>query len=458
MLASASEEIGLVDPLAALAEVVRAAQGDTELAALLHAGRMYWSQASADVALVGIGAATTIAPSGDRRFAAADESWRALLGDAVVEEAPDTPAPAGLVLLGGFSFDAGGPRSERWRGFPSAHLFVPAVQLTTAHGRSWLTVTVALSEGGEPNVSLELLERVRELVLTADAGRGIPSGSNAARELPTTDLIPADDWRALVRDAVTAIERGEMDKVVLARAVSLVAPKQLDVESLLDHLRSVHRTAYVFGFWRGERAFVGASPERLVRLLGREVDASSLAGSARRGATSSEDAALAAELESSEKDRAEHAMVRTALRDALSVLCDEVRARDEPSLLTLPHIHHLHTAVYARLREGHSLLELAGALHPTPAVGGSPREPALRFIREHERLDRGWYAAPIGWIGRDAGELAVALRSAIIEGAEATLFAGCGIVAASEPDRELAESRVKLRPMQSALAATAARE
>jgi Isochorismate synthase len=151
-------------------------------------------------------------------------------------------------------------------------------------------------------------------------------------------------------------------------------------------------------------------------------------------------------------------MVRMALRDALSALCDDVTARDEPSLLTLPHIHHLHTAVHARLREGHSLLELAGALHPTPAVGGSPREPALRFIRERERLDRGWYAGAIGWIGRDAGELAVALRSAVVDGAEATLFAGCGIVAASEPDRELAESRVKLRPMQSALAATAARE
>jgi isochorismate synthase EntC len=164
---------------------------------------------------------------------------------------------------------------------------------------------------------------------------------------------------------------------------------------------------------------------------------------------------LAAELLASVKNRAEHAMVHSALHQALVDLCDDVTSSDEPSLLTLPHVHHLHTAVHARLRPGHSLLELAGTLHPTPAVGGSAREPALRFLREHEQLDRGWYAAPIGWMGRNGGELAVALRSALVSagGHEATLFAGCGIVAGSDPAQELAESEIKLQPMQSALEA-----
>lgn len=446
----------MVDPLAALAAVARAARSDAELAALLESGRMFWAHPRAEIAIAGIGAAATIAPAGEARFAAADAAWRALLHDAVVDVAADAPAPVGPILLGGFAFDSQGPRSTEWQGFPSSHLFVPAVQITTDGGRSWLTITVTASEDEEPNVALELLERVREIVLAATAWNGATNASHATRELPVTELIPADDWRALVRDAVAAIDRGEMDKVVLARAVQVVPRHEVDVEALLTFLRAVHHDAYIFGCWRGKRAFVGASPERLVRLVGREVETSSLAGSARRGATPSEDAALAAELEASDKDRAEHAMVRSALRDALGALCDDITARDEPTLLTLPHIHHLHTAVRARLREGHSLLAIAGALHPTPAVGGSPREPALRFIHEHERLDRGWYAGPVGWIGRDAGELAVALRSAVIGGARATLFAGCGIVAASEPERELAESRVKLRPMQSALAATAA--
>jgi isochorismate synthase EntC len=119
-------------------------------------------------------------------------------------------------------------------------------------------------------------------------------------------------------------------------------------------------------------------------------------------------------------------------------------------------VHHLHTPVRARLRDGHSLLDVVARLHPTPAVGGTPREAALGFIRNHEQLDRGWYAAPIGWIGRESGEFAVALRSAVIAGSEATLFAGCGIVADSDPELEFNESALKLRPMQSALAAAIA--
>jgi Isochorismate synthase len=148
--------------------------------------------------------------------------------------------------------------------------------------------------------------------------------------------------------------------------------------------------------------------------------------------------------------------VRDSLFDALSEISDEVEAAETPSLLTLPHLHHLHTPVRARLREGLSLLDVVARLHPTPAVGGTPREAALRFIRENEKLDRGWYAAPIGWVGRQGGEFAVALRSAVIDGGDATLFAGCGIVADSDPDLEYRESVLKLQPMQAAIAAAVA--
>jgi isochorismate synthase len=199
--------------------------------------------------------------------------------------------------------------------------------------------------------------------------------------------------------------------------------------------------------------FAGASPERLVRIDGREVRASGLAGSAPRGKTADEDAAIAAALLANAKEREEHAMVRRALLADLAELCDDVVAPAEPSLFTLPHVHHLHTALSARLRAGHSLLDLVARLHPTPAVGGAPRDAALQFIREHEGLDRGWYAAPIGWIGRDHGELAVALRSALVRGREAWLFAGSGVVADSDPAREYAETMLKLRPMELALVA-----
>jgi isochorismate synthase len=217
-------------------------------------------------------------------------------------------------------------------------------------------------------------------------------------------------------------------------------------------LRATFPSTHVFAIWRGDRAFVGATPERLVRLEGDVVQSSSLAGSIGRGSDAGQDAQRAAALLGSAKDRAEHEMVRRVLCAGLAAVCDDLEASDEPSILTLPHVHHLHTPVRARLRAGHTLLELVGRLHPTPAVGGTPYDAALQFLRVHEGLDRGWYAAPVGWLGATRGEFAVALRSAVIAGQAAWLFAGCGIVADSRAESEYEESVLKLRPMQLALA------
>jgi isochorismate synthase len=455
VLVSVVERRDGLDPLGTLAVAERSAPGDPAIARQLEAGRMFWAHPASGQAMAGLGAAVTLAPSGPDRFSIADAAWRALLDTALVAAAdPHSPA-AGPLLLGGASFEPDGPRTSLWAGFGSVDLFVPAVLVTAEGQRTWMTTSVLVAADGSPSVPLDVLHRLRALALQPSAYRAEDMEAREdAADLDLDDLRPADEWRALVRDAVTQIEAGTFHKVVLARGVQATAPQPLDPLALLDHLRSAHRDSYVFGCWRAHRVFLGASPERLVRLAGRDVDASSLAGSAPRGTTAREDAAFAADLLRSAKDRAEHAIVRSALGEALARFCDDVRSDAAPSLLTLPQVHHLHTAVHARLRSGHTLLELAGALHPTPAVGGTPREPALAFIREHEGLDRGWYAAPVGWIGREAGELAVALRSGLIADDEATLFAGCGIVGESDPDRELAESQVKLRPMLLAIAAT----
>jgi isochorismate synthase len=460
VLVSVSEPVlPQLDPLSVLDAVERAARTDEDIAALLRAaggGRAFWANPGSELAIAALGAAVTISPTGADRFEVADGAWRSLLESALADdESIDVPA-VGPVLVGGFAFAPEGPRTAPWREFPSTHLIVPSLHLTATTGGRWLTATVLVTPEGDTSTPLGVLSRLRALVLSAPVREGWePSDRAFHRAFTFTDEQSKAHWRDLVADALAAIHEGTLDKVVVARAVRGVAPRRVEVIALLDHLRSVHRNAYLFGYWRGERAFVGASPELLVRVAGNAVDASSLAGSARRGATPREDAMLAAELLASVKNRAEHAMVHSALHQALVDLCDDVTSSDEPSLLTLPHVHHLHTAVHARLRPGHSLLELAGTLHPTPAVGGSPREPALNFLREHEQLDRGWYAAPIGWMGRNGGELAVALRSALVSagGHEATLFAGCGIVAGSDPAQELAESEIKLQPMQSALEA-----
>lgn len=451
VLVTACEEVPGLDPLWALDAAAEGA--DEGIDALLADFSMYWAHPRDGVALAGMGAAATIGPAGEGRFADADAAWRALLADAVTDDT-HAHAAAGPVLLGGFSFEPAGPRSDLWRDFPSTLLVVPALHVSTSGGRSWLTVSVVVQPDGTSSVALEELWRLRDAVLDAEPLPAEPAGETPA--LPITDVVPASEWRDLVDDAVARIREGALDKVVLARAVRAALPQGVDHIRLLDHLRTAHRDGYVFACWRDDRVFVGASPERLVRLADGVVDASSLAGSTRRGDTPEQDARLAAALLASQKDLAEHALVRTALREALATFSDDVTASDEPSLLTLPNVHHLHTAVRARLRAGHSVLALVGALHPTPAVGGTPRAEALRFIRERERMDRGWYAAPVGWIGRDAGEMAVALRSALLDGETATLFAGCGIVAGSDAAQELAESRVKLRAMESALAATLA--
>lgn len=463
VLASATEPLTGTDLLRAFEAVARACAVDDRHGTTLGDARMFWSRGSDDFFLAGLGAVATFRPTGIGRFAEVDGEWTTLLDDALLDDASDDARPLGPVLLGGFAFEPDGPRGGVWRGFPSAYLFVPRLQLSSVGGEQRLTLSTIVAPDGTSDRDEAGLVALHRAVV---ALLGAPRTTNATADAPADRTGAADDdslatrapladaeWRALVSTAVSEIRAGALDKVVLAREVEAEAPREEDPFVVLHELRAAHRDCFVFGLWRGDRVFIGASPERLARLDGRAVRASSLAGSVKRGATAEEDAALAAALLASAKDRAEHAAVRDALRAGLTGLCDDVSAPEVPTVLTLRHVHHLHTAVRATLRAGHTLLEVIARLHPTPAVGGTPREAALRFIRAHERLDRGWYAAPIGWLARESGEFAVALRSAVLAGRRATLFAGCGIVADSDPAMELAESRLKLRPMLAALSA-----
>lgn len=455
VLAALTRRIPSTDGLAALENISRAVRENAQLASEVHAGRMFWACPGDGFALTGIGAVATFAPEGQDRFARVESSWSALL-DGEISDNPDGASGPGPLLMGGFAFEPDTRQSGAWAGFGSAHMIVPRLLIATVGDKCWVTLSMMVDESGRRDVDAEFLDKL----LRAATDTGDRSDSTVTADSPDelffSESRSAADWRSLVSRAVREISSGEMQKVVLARDVHVTAPDEIDAFAALRHLRDEHRNSFVFGYWRGDRAFVGASPERLARLDGREVRASSLAGTEKRGASPEEDAALSQLLLSSAKDLAEHAAVRDSLFDALSEISDEVEAAETPSLLTLPHLHHLHTPVRARLREGLSLLDVVARLHPTPAVGGTPREAALRFIRENEKLDRGWYAAPIGWVGRQGGEFAVALRSAVIDGGDATLFAGCGIVADSDPDLEYRESVLKLQPMQAAIAAAVA--
>lgn len=456
VLVSFTERAPDLDPLTvlALAERGLALNGLPEHAT---AGMMYWTHPDDGFALAGLGAVATLTAEGPDRFSSIDRSWAELIKGSLMNGDRSERLP-GPVLMGGFAFDNDGPRSVAWSDFPSAHLIVPRIQVTVGGGKCWSTCSWIVAADGEPDIDLDVLLALRDNVVACGASSsGVEASLNDAAESPVfRDSLDANVWREMVSHAVDAIRAGEMHKVVLARAVEATASGSLSVFELLRHLRAAHSSSFIFGYWRNRSAFVGASPERLVRVDGRGVRASSLAGTVRRGVDQAEDEMLAAQLVASSKDQAEHAAVRNALRAKLTEVCDDVVAAVSPALLTLPHVHHLHTAVTGRLRSDNSLLDLVGRLHPTPAVGGSPRGKALEFIRNNEQLDRGWYAGPIGWVGRDAGEFAVALRSGVITGADAMLFAGCGIVADSDSDQELAESILKLQAMESAVAAALA--
>jgi isochorismate synthase len=263
------------------------------------------------------------------------------------------------------------------------------------------------------------------------------------------DIWSADAWKALVGKTVDLIQQGAYAKVVLAREVEVTAKAQqqpFHLATTLQRLRQNYPAANIFAFQRGERAFVGATPERLAHAQDGQLHTMALAGSAPRGANADEDRRLGSSLLHSQKNREEHGFVTAMLRDSLAHLCSKTWIADTPELLRLKNIQHLQTAIVGELLPGRSILDALQTLHPTPAVGGTPTEPALAFIRERENLDRGWYAGPIGWIDLQGnGEFAVALRSALLERRSATLFAGCGIVKDSDPEAEYAESCLKLQ-------------
>jgi len=446
VLASVSERIPSLDPLAALGNLYTSSRSGAEGTGACA----YWTHPADDFSIAAFGSAATFSPVGGPRFSTVDEAWRALLDHAIIDDGSANRSGVGPILIGGFSFDPDGPHSDRWQVFPSAHMILPQLHVTATRGECWLTTSVLVDSEGA-NVDVDELAAIRSQVLS---GAPAPVVSrNGQSGVSTIDDMPEDDWCDIVSTAVKAIHADDFQKVVLARSAHGDTSIEIDPFAVLRQLRSTHKEAFVFGYWREGQIFAGASPERLARLHNGRISASSLAGTVRRGTTPELDVALARELQSSAKDLAEHAAVREMLIEILSEVGENVTSDDEPDLLSLSNVHHLHTEVEADLREEYSLLDVVDRLHPTPAVGGTPRDAALDFIRDNERLDRGWYAAPIGWIDRKGGEFAVALRSGVIAGSEFAIFAGCGIVADSDPELEFAESVLKLQPMRHAIAA-----
>lgn len=420
----------------------------------------YWEQPSQQTALVGAGTTVCIQTEGTERFASAALAWQQLRDEAVIHYDPSLvtnlagKAP-GPVLVGGFCFDPLRPRTSLWQDFSDGLLVLPRLLFRWRDQQATLSLSCLVrTTDNLDNLTDALEEEVTQLCgLVASFPPLSASVPLVNHDNALQDIWPAENWKALVNQTVHAIRQGEYSKVVLARAAQVFAQdRAFNLTMTLQCLRQSYSGAYTFAFQRGKRAFIGATPERLVYTRDGKLHTMALAGSAPRGSDAEEDYVLGWELLYSQKNREEHEIVTAMIHDSLAPLCSKIWMADTPEILCLKNIQHLQTAIVGELLPGRNMLEALQALHPTPAVGGAPTEPALAFIRAHENLDRGWYAGPVGWIDLHGdGEFAVALRSALLEKQKATLFAGCGIVKDSDPAAEYAESRLKLQVILSSL-------
>jgi menaquinone-specific isochorismate synthase len=270
---------------------------------------------------------------------------------------------------------------------------------------------------------------------------------------PGVDSEAYTNWVHSVETATDLIKAEEFKKIVLARELNVQLQEPVSDTRLLNHLRNQYPDCYSFLISQdGSSSFIGSTPERLASFHDREVLTEGLAGSISRGKTASEDAVLEHELLHSQKDLSEHAFVLDAIEENLERYSDVVDHPLSPGVKKLSNVQHLYTPVHARIKKGVSRTEVLSKLHPTPAVGGYPREAAMPYISKLEHFDRGWYAAPIGWINANGeGEFVVAIRSGLIKSNEVRFFAGCGIVEDSNPQKEWDETNLKFIPMLTAL-------
>ena len=375
--------------------------------------------------LVAWGEAARIVVNGRERFSRAQRWWSAVVRAADIDDPLSRPG-SGIVAFASFAFEPG--RSV---------LVVPRVVIGRSETLSWVTtIRVAGEAEFDPLAELDSLRWP------------VTSPENVVFGEGTRDT---KSWQRSVAEAVERITRGELDKVVLARDVVAHAANPIDPRSLMSRLAERYPECWTFLV----EGLVGATPELLVRRRGDVVTSRVLAGTIRRGASTEADQDLASALLASDKEQEEHEYAVASVAAALSAHCTDLDVPESPRVLRLANVQHLATDVTGRIADSVPVLALAASLHPTAAVCGTPTERAANVIRSLEGMDRSRYAGPVGWIdARGDGELGIALRCGKIDQSDQRrirLFAGCGIVAGSDPASELAETNAKLEPMKQAL-------
>lgn len=412
-------------------------------------------------AFVALGRMVQIQVEGSGRFRDAGKAVKDLFSDAWLvdygEEAEERP-----ILMGGFAFnDHAAGDDSHWKRFPAARLVLPELLLTRHESSAGVRLCLSLHAVVEGSSSItDLFERMQQRLGWLAGHLQAPVRlSKTPTDLNSIQLQESSEAHYLhaAEQALTCIENGDFEKVVLARWSDICNDKPFNAARVLHNLRENYPSCFIFAASMSGSSFLGATPERLLAFRGRALLSGPLAGSARRGTTPAEDLKLQKRLFESRKERHEHDIVIRAIRQALEPYCSNLTVPSEPSILELPGIQHLYSEISGTVHQekNSSILEILGDLHPTPAVGGMPRQKALAWLAGNEKLERGWFSGPVGWVNdRGEGDFAIALRVALLRGNNAHLHAGAGIVSGSVPEEELRETRLKMQTASSAILAT----
>lgn len=409
--------------------------------------RFFWKDPSGTQMFSGLGICKLIQSPGDAdRFFHVEKKWRDAVKHVIrigVQEIKCT----GPIMFGGFSFDPLKEQTRLWSEYSHARLQIPEFLLTKHAGKTYLTTNILCTPYDDASLAENIIEKRKALLAVT------PPEKVLSADIVSEEDVGKEHWLETVRKLVDELKNSEiLKKVVMAREFLVTADNEIPVETVLRNLLDEQPDSYVFALEAGSSCFIGASPERLVKKTGYSVYSACVAGSIAKGRTEEEEKALGDKLLNDDKNLVEHQYVVEMIKDALHPVCSELSVPERPGLLKMRDIQHLFTPVTGKVREGVSLFEIVELLHPTPALGGFPKNEAMAKIRSIEKMDRGFYGSPIGWIDEQGdGEFAVAIRSGLIRGRKAHLFAGCGIVEDSEAESEWNETRIKFRPMLSAL-------
>jgi menaquinone-specific isochorismate synthase len=396
--------------------------------------KVYWCSRDGQLEIGGIGASLTISEEDPGLVQQKFE---------LIERILQCSAPSRhLGFLGGSNFNFADAGNSEWTSFPTMWFVLPEIFIHRFKDQYSLNISSLFENGASAEYIARKLVKKAERLNSHDS----PKRSSALPNIQIRRDLPAfPRWAKNVTESLERIQRGEVEKVVLARRTDLVCSGEIGWVEVARRLKNHNENCFFYCFQPARGiAFLGATPERLFKINERTLVSEAVSGTIARSGTLEEDLESGISLLHSEKNLREHQFVVDAIKKIKDKLCDNIVTHSKPSLLELSNVQHLYTRIAGELREGISLYDLLSTLHPTPAVGGTPRGKALELIRDLEAFDRGWYAGPVGILSQEWSEVVVALRSLLISGNMARIYAGAGIVRGSEPESEWQELESKI--------------